>query len=225
MKKSMTASSIRAIEAGVLRWLWDAAKTAFRKVRGQKTERLQRTSPSRRDRLTNQALETGETDDLVKDLFERKISHQEWVLGARQQIKWQFVSQYMLGRGGRAAMTQSDWGRVGAMLQTQYRFLQGFEQALINGELTEAQARNRLRMYIQAATQAHEKGLATAKGAPDLPQYPGDGNTVCLSKCGCHWELELGDDEWLATWTLGAKEHCPDCLENAAKWNPLRVPV
>jgi len=216
------ASSIR--EAGPLRWLWDQAKTLFRKLRGTKTESIQRTSPARRDRLTNRVIEAGGTDGLVADLFARRIDHQQWTLQARQQIKDQFIAQYLLGRGGRAAMTQADWGRLGAMLKTQYGFLQRFEQDLIDGKLSEAQAKMRLRMYLKAATQAHERALAIAKGIPPLPAYPGDGKTICRANCQCHWSCEQTEDEWLCTWTLGAAEHCPDCLDNAAKWNPLRVP-
>jgi hypothetical protein len=174
--------------------------------------------------LRTQTVQQGKTDDLVADLFARRISHQEWTLAARQQIKDAFISQYLLGRGGRAAMTQADWGRLGGILKQQYQYLQRFEQDLIDGKLTEAQARVRLQMYIKDSIQAHERALATAKGVPQLPAYPGDGQTVCKANCACHWEYEETEDEWLATWALGAAEHCPDCLENAAKWSPLRVP-
>lgn len=219
---SMMASSIR--EAGPLRWVWNAVKTAYQKLRGERTEKVQRTSPARRDRLSNQILQTGTTDKLVGDVFAKRIDHQQWTLQARQTIKQTFIAQYMLGRGGRAAMTQADWGRLGAMLKGQYQYLQRFEQDLIDGKITEAQARIRLKMYLQASTQAHELALSIAKGVPRLPAYPGDGQTVCKAQCKCHWEYEETEDRWLCTWTLGAAEHCPDCLVNAGKWNPLTVP-
>jgi len=217
----MMALSISEVRP--FRWIWDAAKTLFKKIRGQRTESIQRTSPARRDRLTALVVQGGRTNDIVNDLFEQRIDHQQWTLQARQTVKQQFIAQYMLGRGGRAAMTQSDWGRVGAMLKQQYQYLQRFEQDLIDGKLTEAQARVRLQMYIKDATQAHERALAVAKGVPQLPAYPGDGQTVCKANCQCHWSYEETENEWLCTWTLGAAEHCPDCLANASKWNPLRI--
>jgi len=211
-------------EQGPLRWVWDRLKTAFRKLRGERTEKLRRTTPAQRDRVIAQALQKGVTDDLVADLFARRISHQEWTFRARQRIKETFIAEYMLGRGGRAAMTQADWGRVGAMLKTQYQFLQRFEQDLIDGKLTEAQARVRLRMYLNDSRQAYERALSEAMGVPRLPAYPGDGQTRCKANCQCHWAYEDTEDEWLVSWTLGSAEHCEDCLANAAKWNPLRVP-
>jgi hypothetical protein len=121
-------------------------------------------------------------------------------------------------------MTQADWGRLGAQLKQQYQYLRGFEQDLIDGRLSEAQAKARLQMYFNASRQAYEQGRAYAQGVPRLPAYPGDGSTVCLSNCQCHWDLDEQPDEWLATWTLGAAEHCPDCLRRADEWAPHRVP-
>ena len=217
----MTVSNTKA--AG-LRWVWNQAKRLFRGIRGKRTEKLVRPTDSQRDRFTNQALEKGVSDRLVRDLYAGKVNQQQWTLNAREQIKRTFIAQYMLGRGGRGSMTQADWGRCGAVLKKQYGFLARFEQDLIDGKLSEAQAKARLRMYFKASTQAYEQGKAHAQGVPTLPAYPGDGQTVCMSNCQCHWEIEEGDDEWLCTWTLGAAEHCPDCVANADKWNPLRIP-
>ena len=222
----MTASSIKAetIKANPLRWVWNQAKRLYRAVRGDgRTARLVRPSDSQRDRFTNQTLERGGADGLITDLFDGKINQQQWTLNAREQIKHTFLAQYMLGRGGRGSMTQADWGRCGAMLKKQYQFLQNFEQDLIDGKLSEAQAKVRLGMYFKASTQAYEQGKAYAQGLPRLPAYPGDGQTICRANCACHWDVEETEDEWLASWVLGAAEHCPDCLTNADKWNPYRI--
>lgn len=101
-----------------------------------------------------------------------------------------------------------------------------------SANLHEAQIAARSRMYVRSAREAYERANARTRGAPELPAYPGDGSTVCLTNCACHWELEPVEDEatgeiveWEAYWTLGMTEHCPDCLERAEMWNPLRIPA
>ena len=208
--------------AGPFRWLWDRARQAFKKLRGKKTEQIVRPQVAHRDRYLGEKLRKGAGDGLVERLFAGEINHQQWALEARQEIKETFIVQYIAAHGGRRTMTQADWGRVGAMLKQQYRRLRGFEQDLIDGKLSEAQAKARLRMYYKASRQAFEQGRAYARGVPKLPAYPGDGSTQCLSGCQCHWEHEETELEWLSTWTLGAAEHCPDCMERAERWAPDR---
>lgn len=50
------------------------------------------------------------------------------------------------------------------------------------------------------------------------------------TNCACSWEFDDVEENGEivavdAFWVLGAAEHCPDCLDNAAKWNPLRVEI
>jgi len=65
---------------------------------------------------------------------------------------------------------------------------------------------------------------------PELPAYPGDGQTICLTNCACSWQIEeVYEGEvltgWDCYWTLGIvkTEHCDDCLDNTGKWNPLFI--
>ena len=57
---------------------------------------------------------------LAMSLAEESITLTAWQEGMRQNIKRLYIDQYCLGRGGRAQMTQQDWGRVGQMLKDQY---------------------------------------------------------------------------------------------------------
>ena len=50
----------------------------------------------------------------------------------------------------------------------------------------EKQITARARMYMGASREAYEKGNMRAYGVPDLPYWPGDGSTVCLTNCKCY---------------------------------------
>lgn len=146
----------------------------------------------------------------------------------RQEIKDEYIRQYILGRGGREQMTSADWGSIGGDLAFQYRKLDEFTAQIEEGLISEAQAVARARMYTNSARQAFEKADIRARGLPELPQYPADGNQICLSNCNCFWRIVdvivdgvlIG---WDCFWELRPAEHCDTCLENNSKWNPFEV--
>lgn len=149
------------------------------------------------------------------------ITVQQWTLLMRGEIRTNHIAQYLLAHGGRDTMTQSDWGRVGQTIRQQYQYLQTFAESVAKGELTEGQIAARARMYVESSSQSFGQGHAAAMGAPDLPQQPGDGGTRCLSNCKCFWDIRELDDRWDCYWKLRPAEHCPDCIANATRWNPL----
>lgn len=158
---------------------------------------------------------------LATQLANREITIQQWTDAMRQEIKTNMINEYLLAHGGRNSMTQADWGRVGQMVQTQYRFLDNF--AAEAGDMSEKAIAARSRMYVEASSQAFERGKVLARGMPDLPAYPGDGSTACRANCACGWEIHETAEAWLCYWTLGAAEHCPDCLSRASQWAPLVI--
>lgn len=87
--------------------------------------------------------------------------------------------------------------------------------------LTISQIIARAEMYINATRQGFERGKAAAYGI-ELPAYPGDGSSPCLSNCRCYWQIESGD-AILAYWRLGIADHCAVCQQRNAEWNPYRV--
>jgi len=143
------------------------------------------------------------------------ISPADWRLLFREELKGEYIRQAILGKGGRAQMTQSDWGVIGNQLKFQYGKLDNFTKEIASGNLSEAQIRARANMYINSAGQAFEamqERVATAAGydeeswhinaalenCPDCIDYrdmgwqplgtfptPKDGSTICLSSCGC----------------------------------------
>jgi hypothetical protein len=156
---------------------------------------------------------------LASRLASGDLTLKGWEQQARALTKETHLAQALLGRGGRNMMTAADWGRVGNTLRAQYGFLREFANEIAGGTLTEAQIAGRLGMYTDASRQSYEKARAASWGIT-LPAHPGDGNTRCLTRCACWWDLQKGPDGVTATWRLGASDHCEDCLENAAQWSP-----
>jgi len=185
------------------------------------------------------ALQAAEASaDVVGALAEQLASDQlrldHWQELMRAALKSEHLAQYMAGRGGKAQMTQRDYGIVGAILKKQYQFLDDFAKDIAAGKLSPAQIAARARMYIESAHQSFWRGRAEALGLPRLPTYPGQGDTQCLTRCRCELKIEevrtpggtlMG---WNVTWVLDplAQEvHCEDCPQLADVWNPLWVPA
>lgn len=202
-----------------VKWLWD-----------QRTKRYRSTDTGRfisakqaisyRDQYTDTKIDSvgGLTDKLIN----RTVSLPEWESAMREEIKQTYIAEYLWGRGGRNNMTQRDWGILGQELREQYAYLSRFADQLAAGEITEAQARLRAKLYIEGSTQMFERAKSEGRGMRPLPQYPGDGNTQCLTNCRCHLEYEEEPNAWLVTWVIDPQaEHCPDCERLTEEWAPL----
>jgi len=149
---------------------------------------------------------------------------QQWTMSFREALKNEYLDEYALGKGGFVNMTQADFGSVGGMLRNQYGYLDKFAQDIADGKLSEAQIRNRSRMYADSATQAFERGKTRAQGVPELPAYPGDGSTACGSNCKCAWLIVETETTFECTWKLDVSAtHCEDCLERSQSWAPYVV--
>jgi len=124
------------------------------------------------------------------------LSPGDWRNAMREQIKGEYLRQYMLGRGGRDQMGPVDWGSIGGSLAEQYKWLDSFAADVEAGNLSEAQIRARAQMYIDSAREAYERGYQRA-------------------------ELATGVDE--VRWRLdAAAENCPDCIAfDAMGWQKI----
>ena len=162
-----------------------------------------------------------------------QLSVEDWLVRMQAEIKGEYIRQYLQGIGGRSQMKQSDWGRIGGLLNQQYhKYLDGFADDIRSGLLSAAQIAARAAMYSESARQAYEKASAVAKGVPlsKVPAFPGDGSTICKTHCKCHWVFvairnEAGDIiGWECYWNLepGA-DHCSTCLGRASTWSPLVI--
>jgi len=114
----------------------------------------------------------------------------------REELKQEYIRQYLLGIGGLERMTQADWGSIGGMLKEQYHpHLDNFLQDIRDGKLSEAQIRMRAQMYIDSAHEAYERAHAR-----------------------CAEELGMDEELWLLD---PPAEHCEDCVAFAQEgWKP-----
>lgn len=201
-------------------WQWDAER---RRYRNAETGRLVSEKRVVAWRDSYIGIRASSIQGLTENLIEDNMSRQAWEREMQAEIKGEITALYMLGRGGRNAMQPSDETAIEGLAQEQLKFLRGFSNDIKRGRVTAPQALARARMYAGSGVLAFERGRAAAHGLPDLPQYPGDGQTVCRSNCRCHLAYEQDGDDWLVYWHLGAAEHCPDCEAMASSWAPLRI--
>lgn len=112
-----------------------------------------------------------------------------WYNIMRNEIKGEYIRQYLAGAGGRNNMTQSDWGSVGAMIADQYRFLNDFFEEVQTGELAVESIAARSRMYINSAREAFARASQKSHRKAGYSQQK---------------------------WTLGTtKQHCDNCPDFA----------
>ena len=202
-------------------WVWSVAAHRYRNTR---TGRFMGPTEMLGLRDSFMDAQRASAAELSERLVQGDLDVGQWQKMMRRDIKTSYIDQYVLAHGGRGTMTQADWGRIGAMVKEQYRYLDGFAEAVADGTLTEGQIRIRSQMYHDSSAQSYERGNAKAYGMPDLPAYPGDGSTACHTNCRCHWRIEEVEGGWDAYWVLDpAAEHCHDCDTRSGDWNPLEV--
>lgn len=96
-------------------------------------------------------------DQLGRWVASGQIDAAAWEAQMREQIKYAYINEYLLGRGGINAMTQADWGSIGGMLKEQYGHLAEMAKLIAEGKLSEAQILARSRMYINSSREAFER--------------------------------------------------------------------
>lgn len=123
------------------------------------------------------------------------ISPADWRTAMRQEIKDNYVTQYLAGIGGRDVMKPADWGSIGGLVGDQYRYLENFYAQVAAGELSEAQIYARSRMYINSSRDAYERALGRASIAQGYTEH---------------------------RWVMAPAEHCDDCIALASLgWIPI----
>lgn len=144
------------------------------------------------DSFINRSLLTSAnvSDTLGQMVSNGLVNVNDWKLSFREEIKGEYIRQYLTGKGGLDQMTSKDWGSIGGMLKEQYGYLDGFAQDIASGNLSEGQILARSNMYINSAEEALERAKETV--AKDL------GFDMV------EWEIDT------------SVENCDDCLAFAA---------
>ena len=158
----------------------------------------------------------------ARDLTQKRIPLRQFMQRAQRRVLIGNLALFALGRGGLNAITLEDVADIVDNINEQYEFFQTFAQEIYDGELTEAQIRNRAGMYGNSTGFQTDKGRTVSKGL-QLPYFPLDGLTDCMMNCRCHWEIQETSTEYLAYWTLGPikTSHCDTCLGRRAESNPF----
>lgn len=175
-------------------WRFDAGSARYRDADSGRFMSADRVREFVRRSLTGSTTASNELAGLVADA---RLTSGDWRTLMREELKHEYIRQYLLGRGGLGQMKASDWGRIGGMLADQYRYLEGFA-AQVAG-LTEAQIKSRVfrsAMYFNSAREAFERAQA-----------------VAVKRAG------LDEERWRRD---PAAESCGDCEDNEGQgWQPV----
>ena len=154
---------------------------------------------------------------LTERMIAGKLDLASWQTQVARELKIGHINEMLIGRGGRAAVTAADYGRVGGHLRFEYRHLDGLAQEIKAGLLSDAQIKMRIDMYVNGLKMSYAEGVEAAKveagyrfeqwflgeaehcedcvafagqGRQPIGAYPtpGDGHTRCLHNCACHKE-------------------------------------
>ena len=200
-------------------WIWNQLTKRYRNSKTKKTVTAH-TALRLRDEYVD---EMRNFTQLTDDLIHARITVQEWLLEMRKRIRDVHSAEYMLARGGRNAMFQTDLDALSEIITEQFDFLQQFAEEVRAGTLSASQITARSELYMEAATRAHEQAKAASYGI-ELPEYPADGNQICKARCRCRWEIHETQAGTEAYWRMNvASKHCDSCIANAAKWAPYTV--
>lgn len=163
-----------------------------------------------------------------------KLEYANWVANSEKYILDATGNGYTFGRGGTVNMTNSDYDRLARTLNKQVELFRGFADEVRAGNLSPLQIAARAESYGGSVVFAHEQAVNQAAIGDDpnadweLPFYPGDGETSCLSRCRCAWEIDEDEYAWTCTYhTMGDDQMCEDCIARGRQYgegSPLVFP-
>ena len=180
----------------------------------------------------------------TESLSDGDIDVPEYLKRMAKFIRDAHTAQWMLGAGGYNRIEQVAIEMLQRTLGEQFDYLRQLGEDIVNSAIENAVRAprrivtsrglyNRGVMFVESQTQSAERGRATTyQFHPDqLPQYPGDGNQLCLTRCRCHWRFRFPKDTvsyYHAYWTLAFfglpdGKNCTTCLQNWRQWSPYTV--
>ena len=166
-------------------WIWNQLTKRYRNSKTKKTVTSNTILRLRDDFLD---LKRGTFSSLTDDLINSRITVQEWLLDMRKRVRDVNAAEYMLARGGRNAMFQTDLESLATLISQQFDYLQQFGEDVRAGKLSAKQITARSEMYIESATAAHEKGKAASFDI-ELPEY----SSGRLTDMPCTMPMPMGD--------------------------------
>jgi len=137
-----------------------------------------------------------ELESITDMLFKGDMDMESWQKTAAKKIKTMHVENSILGHGGEKYMNNSDFLKTGNTLKQEYKYLRRLSQQIKNGEISGAQAKNRIRQYARRSRASFWEGKEKRQ-----------------KEAGMKWMKRI----------LGVTDHhCADCLGYAAAgWQPI----
>lgn len=165
------------------------------------------------------------TDRLVAQVVRGAITPAEFERKLAALLARTYTEQYMRGLGS-TNLTTAQRAEIAKRVAVQLEFLREFRRTIGQDRKRAdhlAAYQRRARMYADGTQVAWWMGRTDGL---NLPAFPKDGGTACLSNCGCYWEIDEVDSKrghYDCYWRLGDKEHCEDCMEREKQYSPFRV--
>lgn len=165
---------------------------------------------------------------LAQAYAEGRITLDEWLAAMEAEVDDLHHAAYMTGSGKGNQLDGRDLAIIAAIVAAQLLFLRNWANQLrAMTEVNPSALISRANLYLYAANSTIQKAETAALGMPELPAYPGDGQSQCLVRCLCHWAIQFlpGDGNWDCYWVLGEPEtvHCDNCPRRAEVWKPLQI--
>lgn len=198
-------------------YVWDAVSKRYRNtVNGRYVS--ERSLVGLRDEFIESQIRI--VDNLSQSLIDGNLTVQAWETEMTNRLRKSYTAEFLAGRGGKNAISQADYDTIEAMVRNQQGYLRGFAEDIATKNLSEAQITARARLYAESSRQAFERGKAATYGFVP-PAVPGDGSTLCKTRCRCWTTIKDKPDRWEFTWHVqGSAESCATCLDRGSRWNP-----
>ena len=152
-------------------------------------------------RWANASIAAVPVGEWAKQLMDGDLEVGTWQGWMREEIKREYIRQYLIGRGGVEKMTPVDWGSCGGMCRDQFRYLDDFAQEIADGLLSEGIIRRRSEMYINSAREGLERGKERAAPEAGLDEVkweldPSPEVEHCVGEPGSPGCTELSEMGW-----------------------------
>lgn len=161
-------------------------------------------------------------------LFEQgKLEYASWRRNVLDYVMKATGNGYTFGRGGIDQMTDADYDRLARLLQGQSKYFDDLAEKVLSGDVRGGTLMRRAMAYGSSVVQAYEQGQQGAAIGNDaeadweLPFYPGDGESQCLWRCRCAWEILEDEYGWTCIYhTMSDEMVCETCQSRENRHGP-----
>lgn len=166
------------------------------------------------------------TASLTDDWTAGELSDDDWQRRMALEIRTLHAAAALLAVGSVDALTLELQRSVQLQTEAQLDALRQWSQGAQapTPRRSPALLRARASLYGGAAHATYARLRVAALGLPDLPVYPTE-RSACFAHCFCYWAVTplAGAGDFDCFWVRSVVESCPQCLQRAATFAPLRV--